>query len=82
MSEIAAELVAVCSAGPRPSVHNNHSKGSQFWRRDVWHIRSGDSARTLCGRDCSEWLVMDGVTQPDHNCCTRCATRSPMDGRE
>jgi len=68
--------VAVCSARPRPSVQNNRNRfGSQWWRRDVYHLR-GDEDRTLCGRDCSEWLVVGDVDKIDHDCCTRCAGRA------
>lgn len=41
-------MIAVCSPKPRASVQNNHSKGNQHWRRDVYHLR-GDGDRTLCG---------------------------------
>lgn len=63
--------IAVCSAKPRPSVHNNHSKGSQHWARDVYHLAGADN-RTLCGRDRSEWLTIGEIEISD-DCCVRCA---------
>jgi hypothetical protein len=69
----AIEMVAVCSARPRPSVQNNHSRGNQFWRRDVYHLRrNGTANRTRCGLDCSEWLVIGHLDEVDDNCCSRC----------
>jgi hypothetical protein len=66
-------FTAVCSATPRPSVHNNHSKGHQWWARDPYHIRrSSDRTRTRCGRDCSEWLVIGEYEEPTNDCCGRC----------
>lgn len=66
--------VAVCSARPRPSVQNNHTRfGSQWWARDVYHLRrDNDRARTRCGVDCSEWLVIGPIDEVDDNCCVRC----------
>ena len=69
-------LQAMCSNKPRPSVHNNHSKGHQFWARDVHHIVNTPSMTTLCSRDASEWLPMEwGVAEAadDRNCCQQCA---------
>lgn len=67
-------MIAVCSAKPRPSVHNHHSKGHQYWRREIYHLR-GDGQRTLCGRDCSEWLVI-GEIEIDHHCCALCVVNA------
>lgn len=71
-----SEMIAVCSARPRPSVQNNHSKGSQWWARDVYHLRAdGRKDRTRCGRDCSDWLVIGPIEEVDGNCCQRCLAR-------
>jgi len=60
--------VAVCSARPRPSVQNDRSRfGSQWRRRDIYHLQ-GDGSRTLCGRDCSEWLVVGDIDKIDNDC--------------
>lgn len=67
-----AERVAVCSARPRPSVQNNHSKGPQWWARDVYHISDGHNF-TLCGRSHHDWLTIGPIAEVDHNCCKRCA---------
>lgn len=65
--------IAVCSPRPRPSVHNGHSKGSQWWRRDVHHLRHvANNQRTRCGIDCSDWLVIGEIQEVDDNCCKRC----------
>lgn len=70
-------FTAVCSAKPRPSVHNNHSKGHQYWARDVYHIRrSSEPTKTRCGSDCSEWLVIGQMDEPTDDCCTRCLSIS------
>lgn len=65
--------IAVCSARSPARTQNNHSKGHAWWARDVYHLRREDDvARTRCGRDCSEWLVIGPIDEVDHNCCTRC----------
>lgn len=64
-------VLGVCSAKSRPSVQNNHSKGSQWWRRDVWHAQ-GDDGKTLCGRDSKEYLEI-GMMEIDQDFCLRCA---------
>lgn len=64
------DVHGVCSNKPRPSVQNNHSKGNQYWEKDVWHIRKS-GAQTMCGIDSSEWLDM-GELSPDSNLCDRC----------
>ena len=69
------DLHGTCSNRPRPSVHNSHSKGHQWWAREVHHLmRTGDT-KTLCGRDAKEWLFMDGPVEEllaNPNCCVRC----------
>jgi len=77
-------ITAVCSARPRASVHNSKSKGHQWWARDVYHIRQTHRYdQTLCGRDCSEWLVVGQIEGIDHNCYQRCgnvmAARTPKE---
>lgn len=68
--------IAVCSPRIRPSVQNNRSRfGHQWWKRDVYHLKGADG-RTLCGRDCSDWLVIGPVEQIDGNCCTQCAAKT------
>jgi hypothetical protein len=73
--EIAMLVNLTCSAKPRPSVQKG-AKGNQWWKREAFHVqRSG--MKTLCGRDCSEWLRMEpreaGAAKDDPNCCSRCA---------
>ncbi len=66
----------VCSNKPRPMLQNNHSKGGQYWARDVWHIAgSCDNKITFCGRDSSEWLVM-GELPIDDNLCVKCKKKA------
>lgn len=67
---------AVCSNKPRPSVQNNLSKGSQYWKRDVWHIRKS-GVQTLCGRDSDEWLDI-GMAEIDADTCTKCLARNKI----
>lgn len=73
--ELGDVVHGVCSNKPRPSVQNNHSKGHQHWKRDIWHIRKS-GIQTLCGIDSSEWLDM-GKIPTDSNTCTRCLASSP-----
>lgn len=68
------DLVAVCSMRAPARTQNNHSKGHQWWARDVYHLRA-DSQKTRCGIDCSEWLVIGPIDEIDYNCCQRCASR-------
>lgn len=63
-------VMAVCSNKPRPSLQNNHSKGSQHWRRDVWHIAAAFGL-TKCGRVMNDWLVI-GQIEIDNDCCKQC----------
>jgi hypothetical protein len=62
--------IAVCSNRRRASTQSG--RGNQWWARDVWHIK-GETNRTLCGRDTSDWLTIGEVEAVDANCCTRCA---------
>ncbi len=66
-------FIALCSARPRPSVHNQNSKGNQWWRRDVYHLK-GEDKRTLCGIDAGDFLTIGPIDIPDQNCCKRCAS--------
>ena len=74
------ELIKVCTARPRPSVQNSHSKGHEYWRKDAWHVSAAGSDETMCGRDCSEYLRMgpfeDGDLDDFHLCdqCERALT--------
>lgn len=78
----------VCSNRPRPQVQSSHAKwGGGGWNRDTHHasIDTGKplyhGATTFCGRDCSDWLIID--TEPmtieqakayeAHDLCKRCA---------
>lgn len=73
----AVAFIAVCTARPRPAIHSGRKGGSQWWARDVYHLRNPfDAELTLCGRDCSEWLVMGEMTVINHHCCKRCANES------
>jgi len=66
-------LNGVCSARPRPAVQSSRKPfGSQWWARDVYHLRDGSDIRTLCGRDCSEWLTMGEIGTPTKDCCRQC----------
>ncbi len=71
-------IVATCSAKPRPSVQKG-AKGHQHWKRDVFHMRLADQYRTLCGLDASEWLTITGLTSQEawlsSNLCARCRAR-------
>lgn len=69
-----AAVHGVCSAKPRSILQNSHSKGSQYWRKDVWHIRKSGT-QTICGVDSSEWLDM-GMIVPDNNLCDRCQKKA------
>lgn len=75
---IGSAFTAVCSARPRPSVQSSHAKGSQWWVRDVYHLR-GAPGRTMCGRDCSEWLTIGEMETLTDDCCTRCAKMAGQD---
>jgi hypothetical protein len=65
------EVIAVCSARPRPSVQKG-AKGNHWWKRDVYHLRRQETARTYCGRDCSEWLVIGEIAETTSDCCALC----------
>lgn len=68
--DTAGKVNGTCSNKPRPSLQNNHSKGSQWWSRDVWHIAMTRS-QTACNIDCTDWLQM-GRMLPDADLCSRC----------
>jgi hypothetical protein len=70
-------LVAVCSSSSRPSVQRT-GKGNQWWRREVYHL-AGIDGKTVCGRDCRDWLSFK-IAGTDSNCCVRCATS--INGKE
>jgi len=78
------ELIKVCSARPHASTHNNHSKGHQHWRKDTWHIGTAGSDKTVCGRDCTEYLCI-GMFQDhdinDFHLCDHCERKmmEPLD---
>lgn len=72
MATIPAPIVAVCSNRPRPSVQRG-ARGSQWWRRDVWHI-AGANGRTLCGVDTADWLTI-GETEINESCCAKCRAK-------
>ncbi len=68
------QVIGICSNRPRPSLQNNHSKGSQHWRRDVWHAKDEHNNRTLCGINSDAFLII-GEIETDNNFCSRCAKR-------
>lgn len=70
-------LSGVCSNKPHAITQNNHSKGSQYWKREVWHVRSAEFKKTLCGRNCTDWLDI-GKIPPTPDLCIRCATKSGL----
>ena len=74
-----SEMIAVCSAKPRPSVQKG-DKGAQWWARDVYHLAAPQGPlgvlKTLCGRDRADWLTIGDIETLDDNCCTRCAAKS------
>lgn len=65
--------MGVCTPNGRPTVHTGRKNGNQWWRKDAWHARSADANKTLCGIDCSEYLVM-GIMPIDQHLCDRCRT--------
>lgn len=67
-------MIAVCSARPRPSVQKG-AKGSQWWRRDIWHISDGHNF-TLCGHAHHDWLTIGELEATDAHCCQRCARKA------
>ncbi len=64
----------VCSAKRRAPTQS--VRGHQWWARDVYHLRMDEEHVTLCGRDCSEWLMIGdadlGGCLTDTNICKRC----------
>lgn len=69
-----AVVIPICSNKPRASTRTS-GKGNHWWRRDVFHIQSGD--KTACGLDAEGWLKMDPAplreTLERSDCCKRCA---------
>lgn len=75
------KVALVCSARKRAPTQNNHSKGHEWWVRDVHHA-SLDRLRTLCGRDCGEYLMIesglspaDAIERDSFNLCNGCKTK-------
>lgn len=70
-------IMAVCSANPRPCVHNNKNPhGAESWRKDAYHA-ARDPERTYCGIDRRGWLTINDempMTDAfnDFNFCLRC----------
>jgi hypothetical protein len=69
-------FVAVCSARPRASTQS--MKGNQWWRREPYHLL-GEGGRTLCGRNCTEWLTIGPMPEIDDGCCIRCSLRTHLE---
>lgn len=69
-------LKATCSNRPRTPLANDHSKGHQWWLREVYHLRLAGAQRTLCGVDCSEWLDMEMPPELGSDCCIKCAKKA------
>lgn len=83
MSEKA--LHAVCTLKRRASTHNSHSKGHQWWTRDVHHLSETTSPMTLCGRDATGWIDVEGDINDlasSLNCCVRCAALAKALGKD
>lgn len=76
MTENKAQMFeGVASYKKRPSVQNsNRPKGSQWWSKDVWHIRHSGMT-TLCGLDSSEYMRL-GQVEEDQHLCSRCAKKA------
>lgn len=74
------KFTAVCSAKTRPMTQSARSyslkTGAAAWGRDVFHIRrEDDHGRTVCGVDCSEWLLVGEVEDLGFHCCERCKSK-------
>lgn len=69
----------VCSAKTRASTQKG-PKGNQWWRREAWHVRGADG-KTLCGRDCADYLDM-GDLDPNSDLCTKCNKRLEKQAEE
>ncbi len=76
-SKLTRPFVAVCSARPRASVQRG-AKGNQWWRREPYHLL-GENGRTLCGRNCAEWLTIGPMPELNADCCVRCALRTHLE---
>lgn len=75
-------MIGVCSNKPRPSVDTGRlgrPTGESVWGRDPWHFKGGNN-KTLCGINCSEWLII-GEIKPDIHLCERCRKKEPTDGK-
>lgn len=60
-------------------VCSNKPSGRNHGNAELFHITS-DRMKTLCGRDCSEWLTLDDKPLDDAvsngYCCSRCAKKA------
>lgn len=75
-------MILVCSNRPRPSTRTG-GKGNHWWARDVFHV-SNDGRVTLCGRDCTEWLVISEQGNAREvagrtDCCAPCSRKIPAE---
>ena len=80
------KIIAVCSNKIRASVQSSRSyflkTGASAWGRDVYHIK-GEEGRTLCNRDCSEWLTIGEIEDPtEKDCCLRCLKKAGIEPAE
>lgn len=64
----------VCSN--RTPARTATSRGNQHWIRDPHHLRMDKERLTLCGIDCSDWLVMGDADLREEleskDLCKRC----------
>lgn len=72
----------VCSNRPRPSTTTS-GKGNHWWAREVFHV-SNDGRVTLCGRDCTDWLVIREQANAQEvaarsECCAPCSRKISAD---
>ena len=71
-------MQVVCSLNPRPALDRGGKRGGgQWWKREVHHLAV--NGRTLCGRDSSEWLVMDidlDDAMISKGLCVRCESKA------
>lgn len=71
------KYLAICSNKPHASTQNSHSKGHQYWRKDVYHLASElFAAETKCGLDASEYLKIGEMELDDaigdFHLCEKC----------
>lgn len=69
-------LSGVCTNKPR--IVSSHHRNHQPWKRETHHV-SADKKRTLCGINCSEWIVMESAAADllqSNDCCSRCKTKA------